>query len=629
MPANGSLVLSTDNFDAMTNSIPPIQKNDASVESLLSEMNLDQKIGQMTLSERLCLSPQDVRDYHIGGVLSRCGYFPGSYQVSDWVNMNDAYWVASMTEDEQHLAIPVIHGVPAIHGHSNVMGATIFPHNIGLGATNDPELTKRIAGATAREVLATGVEWTFAPTLAVARNIHWGRTYESYSEDTATVALYAGKFVRGLQADLETDSVIACVKHWVGDGGTTHGIDQGETTLSKGELQNTHMQPYTEAIDSGVLTIMASFNSWNGDKCHAHKHLITDVLKNEMQFNGFVVSDWDGIDYLSEDYHSAVALAVNAGIDMFMISQHWKEFIDHLRSHVRRGNVSMERIDDAVRRILAVKFAYGLFDKPRPKDRFWSNHESFGGQEHRKIAREAVRKSLVLLKNNGQVLPLDKSSRILVAGKNAHNRGHQCGGFSIDWQGVSGNEHLEGGTSVWEGISKVASGAVLSTAAHGDDADPDQHDVAIIVIGETPYAEGLGDVRSSDQLIVEAGSRVKGSMNVLEPYGRTLKLASLHPEDLLTIKTITDKGIPAVVVMISGRPLVVDQELDASSAFVAAWLPGSEGQGIADVLFGDNDFHGRLSFSWPRSNGDVLFPRGYGLTYVNEQSIQTLERLSA
>jgi len=286
-----------------------------------------------------------------------------------------------------------------------------------------------------------------------------------------------------------------------------------------------------------------------------------------------------------------------------------------------------------------VKFAYGLFDKPRPKDRFWSNHKSFGGQEHRKIAREAVRKSLVLLKNDGPILPLDKKSRILVAGKNAHNRGHQCGGFSIAWQGISGNEHLEGSTSVWEGISRLAGGAVLSAAAHGADADPDQHDVAIIVVGERPYAEGLGDVRSSDQVIVEAGSRIRGSMNVLEPYGHTLELASLHPEDLLTIKTITGKGIPAVVVMISGRPLVVKQELDAASAFVAAWLPGSEGQGVADVLFGDFDFHGRLSFSWPESTGDIsasdqidhrpLFPRGYGMTYASKQSISPLERLSA
>jgi beta-glucosidase len=324
---------------------------------------------------------------------------------------------------------------------------------------------------------------------------------------------------------------------------------------------------------------------------------------------------------------------------MFMISENWEEFIAHLKQHVKRGSVSMKRINDATRRILSVKFAYGLFDKARPADRFWSNHESFGGPEHRAVARKAVRKSMVLLKNNDSLLPLNKHARIIVAGKNAHNRGHQCGGFSLTWQGLSGNEHLDGGTSVWEGVRQVAPNAVLSAQADGSDVNPDLHDIAIIVIGEKPYAEGLGDIRSGDHVIVEAGSQIKGSMNVLEPYGNTLELARLHPEDLHTIKTITDKGIPAVVVMISGRPLAVNQELERSTAFVAAWLPGSEGQGIADVLFGDFDFQGTLSFSWPKSSDDIsdknndnqtpLFPCGYGLTYRGSSNIQPLERLRA
>ncbi len=623
----------------MTNSIfqdPSIRQK---AIALLSEMNLEQKVGQMTLSDRLYISPEEIRTFHIGGLFSGSGSFPGDNLPADWVAMNDAYWAASIAEDDQHLAIPVLHGVHAIHGNNNVRRATIFPHNIGLGAANDQELIRKVAMVTARETLATGVEWTFAPALAVARNIQWGRTYESYSEDTGIVASYAEGFVQGLQADLETNSVIACVKNWVGDGGTTHGIDQGETTLSKSELESIHIRPFRHAINADALTIMASFNSWNGDKCHGHKQLITDVLKKELQFNGCVISDLDGIDYLSEDYHNAIASAVNAGIDMFMVSEKWKDFVDHLKIHIRRGSVSMERIDDAVHRILMVKFAYGLFDKPRPADRFWSNHESFGGQEHRAVAREAVRKSLVLLKNDGPVLPLDKKARIFVAGKNAHNRGHQCGGFSLAWQGLPGNDHLEGGTSVWEGISQLAPNAVLSASAFGSDADPDQHDVAIIVIGERPYAEGLGDVRPSDQVIVEAGSLIRGSMNVLDPYGNTLELASLHPEDLQTVKTVTNMGIPAVVVMISGRPLVVNRELAASSAFVAAWLPGSEGQGVADVLFGDFDFQGRLSFSWPdsddgRSSGGqsdraALFPRGYGMTYLSEQPNQRSRRINA
>ncbi len=623
----------------MTSSTQQDQTISQRVEALLAGMNLDQKIGQMTMSERMSLSPEDVKSYHLGGVLSCGGSSPENNRLADWVVMNDAYWAASMTQDERHLAIPVLYGVDAIHGNNNIRGATLFPHNIGLGAANDPDLVRRIAEVTAREVLAAGIEWVFAPNLAVARNIHWGRTYESYSEDTAIVTAYAAEFVKGLQADLGTNGVLACVKHWVGDGGTTNGINQGETTLAKEQLESIHMAPYVSAINSGALTIMASFNSWNGDKCHGHKYLITDILKDEMQFHGFVISDWDGIDYLSEDYHNAVALAVNAGIDMFMVSENWKEFIDHLKQHVKRGSVSMKRIDDAARRILTVKFAYGLFEKPRPADRYWSNHECFGGAEHRAVAREAVRKSLVLLKNDDALLPLDKSARILVAGKNAHNRGHQCGGFSVTWQGVSGNDGLEGGTSIWEGIRQVAPNAELFTGNSGTDLDPGLIDAAIVVIGERPYAEGLGDIRSGDHVIVEAGSQIKGSMNVLEPYGNTLELASLHPEDLQIIKSITDKGIPTVVVMVSGRPMVVNQELDASAAFVAAWLPGSEGQGVADVLFGDYDFQGRLSFSWPKSTGNpsadceadhtCLFPRGYGMTYLDERSNQHLERVSA
>jgi beta-glucosidase len=326
-------------------------------------------------------------------------------------------------------------------------------------------------------------------------------------------------------------------------------------------------------------------------------------------------------------------MAVNAGIDMFMVSEKWKEFIFHLKRHVKRGSVQVKRIDDAVGRILRVKFASGLFDKPRPTERYWSNHNSFGSSQHRAVAREAVRKSLVLLKNEGASLPLNKRARILVAGKNANDCGHQCGGFSIAWQGTSGNEIVEGGTSVWEGIRDAAPNATLSNSVDGSDADPGLHDVAIVVIGERPYAEGLGDIRRGNHVIVEAGSQIKGTINVLEPYGNSLELASLHPEDLHAIRTIADKDIPVIVIMISGRPLVVNKELDASSAFVAAWLPGSEGQGIADVLFGDYDFQGRLSFSWPKSadvepgdNHTALFPRGFGLTY---QAIQPLKNLRA
>jgi beta-glucosidase len=597
----------------------------AQVETLMQTMTLAQKIGQMVQTERMCITPEQVKAWHIGSVLSGGGSAPGTNELHEWVTMNDDYWAASMEADEGHLAIPLLYGIDAIHGNNNVKGATIFPHNIGLGAANDPDLLARIAKVTAREILASGVEWTFAPTLAVARNSQWGRTYESYSEDPAIVSSYSGQFVDGLQGDLGTDSVIACVKHWVGDGGTTEGIDQGETTLPEGELERLHMTGYYPAIETGVLTVMVSFNSWLGEKCHGHKYLLDYVLKEKLQFQGFVISDWDGIDYLSESYFDAVAGGVNAGIDLFMVSENWQPFIKHLTHHVVSGTVPMSRIDDAVRRILRVKFAYGLFDKPRPAERHWSNHESFGSLAHREVAREAVQKSLVLLKNEEDILPLGKQQKILVAGKNAHNIGHQCGGFTIAWQGTSGNDFIEGGSSVWEGIQQLAPNAVLSTDGSGNDADPALHDVAIVVIGETPYAEGMGDIRTGDDVIVQAGSQINGLLKVLEPYGNTMVLADLHPEDLQTINNITARGIPVITVLISGRPLVTNQELAASSAFVAAWLPGSEGQGVADVLFSEANFSGKLSFSWPKNSDktpnvgdldyDPLFPYGFGLRY--------------
>lgn len=595
------------------------------VEALLSEMTLAQKIGQMTQAERMAITPDEVRDYHIGSVLSGAGSCPGDNRPTDWIEMNDAYWAASMAADDQHLAIPLLYGVDAIHGNANVLGATVFPHNIGLGASNDPDLIERIAHATAKEILATGVDWTFAPTLAVARNTHWGRTYESYSEDPFIVSSYADRFVRGLQGDLGDEGVIGCVKHWVGDGGTLNGVDQGDAALSLAELKQLHMAPYLPAIAADVQTVMVSFNSWKGDKCHGHRYLLTEVLKGELGFDGFIISDWDGIDYLCEDYGEAIALSVNAGIDMFMVSVEWRSFIEILQDHVAKGIVPVERIDDAVRRILTVKLRFGLFDKPRPAERNGSIQPSFGSVSHRELAREAVRKSLVLLKNENHTLPLSRQSRVLVAGRNADNRGAQCGGFTVEWQGTIGNSAIEGGTSVWEGVQQLATDAEFSV--DGSAADSERHDVAIVVIGEDPYAEGMGDIRASDDIIIEAGSMIRGELKTLEAYGSTLELAKLHPEDLQTLATISEQGIPIICVLISGRPLLVKAELELSQAFVAAWFPGSEGQGITDVLFGDCDFQGRLSFSWPKhtdqrqnigdADYDPLYPFGAGLSYGN------------
>lgn len=599
--------------------LPSIKKQ---VSDLMSQMTLAQKIGQMTQAERLSCTPDDVKKYHLGSVLSGAGSLPENNDLESWLKTTDSYWQASMFKDKNHLAIPLLYGVDAIHGHNNLKGATIFPHNIGLGAAHDPNLVKRIAEITRKEVLATGIDWVFAPNLAVAQNNQWGRYYESYSEDPEIVDKYAGTIIEGLQGNLHGEGVIACVKHWIGDGATSHGIDQGDANISWEELNKIHIRPYITALKSGAMTVMASFNSWNGNKCHGHKYLLTDVLKKQLNFSGFIVSDMNGIDYLSDDFYLSVAQGVNAGIDMFMLPENWKLFIRHLLSHIELGTVPISRVNDAVSRILSVKIASGLFDADSPHERTWASHESFGSKEHRSIAREAVRKSLVLLKNEQKTLPLDRNAHILVTGKNADNIGHQCGGFTIDWQGVSGNNEFLGATTIWQGIAEVAPNAVLNSNHDLSTISAKDHDIAIIVIGEHPYAEGFGDIRSSDNLIIEAGSQINGQINISEPYGNSLELEKLHPEDYLLIKNISDKGIPVVVVLISGRTLIINSELESSSAFIAAWLPGTEGEGVSDMLFGDFDFQGRLSFSWPKMYSTAknkeatppLFPLGFGLT---------------
>jgi beta-glucosidase len=593
---------------------------EAHVEHWLARMTLAHKVGQMTQGERAFITPQQVRDYHIGSVLSGGGSAPGQNRPADWVAMNDAYWAASVEEGPGLLPIPLLYGIDAIHGNNNVLGATVFPHNIGLGAARDPDLIHRIAKVTAREILATGVEWTFAPTLAVARDMRWGRVYESYSEDPALIAAYGEAFVKGLQGDLGDDTVIACLKHWVGDGGTHLGVDQGDTLLTEEELRAIHIAPYLPALRAGALTVMASYNSWNGLKCHGHPRLLTEILKGELGFEGLVVSDWNGIDQLGDDPLDNVIAAVNAGVDLFMVPDRWLAFTEAVTFGVTTGRIPMSRIDDAVRRILRVKVAYGLFDRPRPAERPWSGSNSFGSAEHRALAREAVQKSLVLLKQEGGVLPLPKSSRILVAGRAADDRGRQCGGFTVAWQGTKGNTSIEGGTSIGEGLAAVAGGAVIDPEAKTLD-DGARYDVAVVVIGEDPYAEGFGDIRPAGS-IVHPGSGAPsiygdGAANlkkaVLSAYATTLVHAVNRPEDVALIRKIADAGIPVVTVFLSGRPLVADAEIDHSAAFVAAWLPGSEGAGVADVLFGDVPFRGKLGFPWAGAEG-VRFPVGFGLT---------------
>lgn len=591
---------------------------EARVEATLAGMDVDRKIGQMTQAERASVTPDDVRTHRLGSVLSGAGSSPDGNRPSDWVEMSDALWAGAMAPDGPR--IPILYGTDAVHGHSNVAGATIFPHNIGLGAANDPDLVERIARVTAREVLATGVEWTFAPTLAVARDVRWGRTYESFSDDPEIVSRYAGRIVHGLQADEDDDGVIACAKHWVGDGGTAAGRDQGDTRIDEAEMRRVHMAPYHAALAAGVRSVMASYNSWNGVRCHGSRYLLDAVLKHELGFDGLVVSDWDAVEQLDPDYGRAVAMAVNAGVDLFMVPQRWRDFMSTLKRQIEAGRVSRARIDDAVRRILRVKFASGIVDAPRPAERPWSDHSSFGSAAHRAVAREAVRKSLVLLKNEDRLLPLSRGARILVAGRNANDVGHQCGGFTVAWQGTTGNDEVKGGTSIWEGIRDVAPDAVLH---RGGELPGDAFDVAVVVIGERPYAEGLGDIRSTAPVPdpAAAGTPLPGPQ-AHRPYGDTLALSTLHPEDLRIISEIADRGIPVVALLLSGRPLMVDPELERSDAFVAAWLPGSEGAGVSDVLFGDHEFQGVLSFPWragPRSShpgpetAPIRFPRGHGL----------------
>ncbi|GAA0858615.1 glycoside hydrolase family 3 protein [Aliiglaciecola litoralis] len=603
------------------------------VDRLLSEMTLAQKVGQMTQAERSTCTPDDVYAFHLGSVLSGAGSCPKNNLVDDWVEMCDAYWHASVRKDDAHLGIPIMYGVDAVHGNSNVKDAVIFPHNIGLGATNDFSLIKDIAAATAKEVLAIGVDWVFSPNLAVASDYRWGRTYESFSQDPKQVSKFAQAMVEGLQDNFSDNGVLACVKHWIGDGGTQNGIDQGDTVLDWEQLNNIHIYPYYAALDAGAMSVMVSFSSWNGEKCHAHKYLISDVLKGQMRYQGLVLSDMQGIDYLADDFYQAVARGVNAGIDMFMLPGNWKQFIDHLINHVELGTVPISRIDDAVRRILSVKVATGIMDKPAPSARPYTRSKMFGARKHRQLACSSVQKSLVLLKNEHELLPLSKQQKIVVTGKNAHCIGSQCGGFTVTWQGSRGNHDVNGATSIWQGIDQLADNAQLIGESDLLAVKQGEFDVAVVVIGELPYAEGLGDIRDNEDAIVASGLQIQGQMSITDVTAKSLALQNMHPEDLSTISTLHDKGIPVVTVLISGRPLLIEAEMERSQAFIAAWLPGSEGQGIANVLFGDAPVTGKLSFSWPhtpspdvdplkpkrKSKSDTVssskFPVGYGLRY--------------
>jgi len=591
---------------------------ESKIAALINKMTLEQKVAQMIQPEIRDITVEDMRQYGFGSYLNGGGAFPNNNKYAtpaDWVKLAEDMYQASLDDTLDGINIPTMWGTDAVHGHNNVIGATLFPHNIGLGAANNPELIEKIAAITATEVMVTGIDWVFAPTVAVVRDDRWGRTYEGYSEDPAIVKSYASSIVKGLQGSVDQDflaenRVIGTVKHFLGDGGTQDGDDQGNNLDKEQALFDIHGQGYVGGLTAGAQTVMASFNSWNGEKNHGNKYLLTDVLKTQMGFDGLVVGDWNGHGQIPGCTNESCSQTVNAGLDIFMVpTDAWKPLYNNTIAQVKSGEIKVSRIDDAVTRILRVKMRAGLFSKPSPAKRLLSGKTSLvGAKAHREIARQAVSESLVLLKNKNNILPLTRNQKILVTGNGAHNIGKQSGGWSITWQGIGNtNEDFPGGTSIYQGFESVMQDSSGTIELSLDGKYTQKPDVAIVVFGEEPYAEGNGDI---DNLDYQRGNKT----------------------DLALLKKLKSQGIKVVSVFISGRPLWVNAELNASDAFVAAWLPGSEGEGVADVLFSkadgeiNKDFKGKLSYSWPKdldqtslnkndTHYDPLFPYGYGLTY--------------
>ncbi|HEY2661196.1 MAG TPA: glycoside hydrolase family 3 N-terminal domain-containing protein [Caulobacteraceae bacterium] len=598
------------------------------VDQLLGRMTLEEKVGQMVQADIASITPDEARQYHLGSILAGGNAAPGGdihTGPRPWLDLVDAFYKASLTAPSAaHPAIPILFGIDAVHGDAKVRGATIFPHNVALGAMHDPELVKRIGRATAQEVAATGVDWTFAPTVAVVRDNRWGRSYESYSEDPTIVAAYSAAMVAGLQGDLGSPNfltqghTLSSVKHFLGDGGTVDGRDQGDNLSSEQVLRDVHAAGYPPAIAAGATIVMASYNGWHGVKMHGDQGLLTGVLKDRMGFNGFVVGDWNAQEEIPGCTKTNCAAAFNAGIDMLMAPDSWKGLYDNTLAQAKSGEIPAARIDDAVRRILRVKVLAGLFERPSPAARPGAGDFSVvGSAEHRDLARQAVRESLVLLKNEHQILPLNPKSHILVVGDAADSLAQEAGGWTVDWQGAhNSNADLPGATSIYAGIKATVERAGGSATLSSDGAFTDRPDAAIVVFGETPYAEFVGD-------------------------RETVQFSPDDQSALAQLKRLQAQKIPVVAVFLSGRTLWVNPQINASDAFVAAWLPGSEGEGVADMLFAGadgkpvHDFTGRLSFSWPATGMPVTFDaadhvhgaqfaRGYGLSYASGGSVPHL-----
>jgi beta-glucosidase len=614
-------------WPAIESPVPSDPEMETRIDHLMAGMSVEDKVGQIIQGEIRHLDPGDVRKYRLGSVLNGGGVQPYGKKwatVDDWLALADAFWEASMDASDGGVAIPVIWGTDAVHGHTNIFGATVFPQNIGLGATRNPELIREIGAVTAVEMAVSGLDWTFAPTVAVVRDDRWGRSYESWSEDPEIARSYAAEMVRGLQGDplsdafLRPDRVVACAKHFLGDGGTDNGVDRADNRSTEEDLRDIHGAGYFSALESGVQTVMASFSSWQGLKMHGNRGLLTDVLKGQMGFDGFVVGDWNGHADVEGCSNGSCPEAFNAGIDLFMVPEDWKKLRSSTIDQVHEGVIPTERLDDAVRRILRVKLRAGLFDMGKPSSRpLAGKTELLGSAEHREIARRAVRESLVLLKNDDSLLPLERKQTVLVAGDGAHNIGKQCGGWTLTWQGTdTTNEDFPGGSSIWDGVRELVEGAGGSAVLSEDGSFSSTPDVAVVVFGEEPYAEFQGDRETLD-------------------YGYS------RPDDLKLLKRFREAGIPVVSIFLSGRPMWVNPELNASDAFVAAWLPGSEGVGVADVIFREvdgslnYDFTGKLAHSWPKTavqealnigdeGYDPLFPFGFGLTYTDTVDLADL-----
>lgn len=622
-PQSGQTVANPANWPAAKSQGLIDEATEKFVTELMAKMSIEQKVGQMVQADIASIRPEDLRKYPLGSILAGGNSGPldkdDKSPRQDWIDTSRAFERVAMEDRAGNLKIPLIFGIDSVHGNANVVGATIFPHNIGLGAARDPALIRRIGEITAIETAAAGIHWAFGPTVAVPQNDRWGRTYEGYSEDPALIALYAPQTVTGLQGPIGTDGriqkgfVAASIKHFLGDGGTTDGIDQGDTAVDEATLARVHGAGYPPAVNAGAMTAMASFNSWNGVKLHGSESLLTGVLKGRMGFDGFIVGDWNGHGQIPGCTVTDCAATFNAGLDMAMAPDSWKGLFESTVRDVKSGKIAMSRVDDAVRRILRVKVKLGLFDPARPME---DKPNALGTADHRAVARDAAAKSLVLLKNNG-VLPVKASANVLVAGPGADSIQMQTGGWTLSWQGDDNpNELFPGATSIYGGIKKaVEAGGGRVTLSEGGDftAKPD---VAIVVFGEQPYAEMRGDIR-------------------------TLEFQPGDKQALALLRKLKAAGIPTVSVFLSGRPLWVNPELNQSDAFVAAWLPGSEGDGIADVLIGDasgkprRDFSGKLSFSWPKTaaqfmlnkgdaNYDPLFAYDYGLRYAKPGSVGVL-----